>query len=291
MSTALRERMISDMQVRHFSHRTIETYIYHVAKFAAFFHKSPEELGPEDIRRYQVYLVEEMKVGWATFNQTVCALRFLYRVTLHKNWSIPHIPYSRKERVLPVVLSLEEVGQLLQSINSLKYQAVLTTAYSAGLRLSEVISLRVSDIDSGRMLIRVRQGKGRKDRYVMLSPVLLKLLRRYWRAARPSDYLFPGQKKEQHLAASSVQKACRRAAEDSGLQKHVSVHTLRHCFATHLLEAGADIRQIQLLMGHTTPRTTEIYTHVSPQRAQKLISPLDSVATLAPSARLTPTPF
>jgi integrase/recombinase XerD len=289
MSTALRERMISDMQVRHLSHRTIGTYIYHVAKFAAFFHKAPDELGPEDIRRYQVYLVEEKKVGWATFNQTVCALRFLYRVTLHKHWSIPHIPYSRKERVLPVVLSLEEVGQLLQAIASLKYRAVLTTTYSAGLRLSEVISLRVSDIDSSRMLIRVRQGKGRKDRYVMLSPVLLELLRRYWRAARPTDYLFPGQKKDQHLTASSVQKACRRAAEASGLQKHVSVHTLRHCFATHLLEAGADIRQIQLLMGHTTPRTTEIYTHVSPQKAQKLTSPLDSVPTLA--SPLVATPF
>ena len=282
MSTALRERMISDMQLRRLSARTIKTYVHHVAKFAAFFQKSPEELGPEDIRRYQIHLVEEKKASWAIFNQTVCALRFLYRVTLKKNWSIPHIPYSKKERVLPVVLSLEEVGQLLRSVTSLKFRTILTTAYAAGLRLSEVISLRVSDIDSRRMLIRVRQGKGRKDRYVMLSPVLLEMLRRYWRAARPVDYLFPGQKKGKPLNPSSVQKACRQAVKDSGLKKHVTVHTLRHCFATHLLEAGTDIRLIQLLLGHTNVRTTQIYTHVSPQRAQEVASPLDRITNLAP---------
>ena len=282
MSTALRERMISDMQLRRLSARTIKTYVHHVANFAAFFHKSPEELGPEEIRQYQLYLVEEKKASWATFNQAVCALRFLYRVTLSKNWAIPHIPYSKKERVLPVVLSLEEVGQLLQSVTSLKFRAVLTTAYAAGLRLSEVISLHVSDIDSSRMLIRVRQGKGRKDRYVMLSPVLLEILRRYWRAARPTDYLFPGQKKGQHLNPSSVQKACRQAVKEAGLKKHVTVHTLRHCFATHLLEAGTDIRLIQLLLGHANLRTTQIYTHVSPQRAQEVVSPLDRITNLAP---------
>jgi integrase/recombinase XerD len=192
--TPLRQRLIADMQLRHFSPRTIRIYVHHVAHFAAFFHQSPDLLGPEEIRRYQLYLVQQKRVGWSNFNQCVCALRFLYRTTLHKRWAIPQIPFSQPERTLPIVLSLEEVRQFFNSITSLKYRAILMTAYAAGLRLSEVASLRVSDIDSRRMLIRVEQGKGRKDRYVMLSPALLAVLRLYWQAARPSTYLFPGQR-------------------------------------------------------------------------------------------------
>ena len=282
--TTLRQRMIADMQVRHLSDRTIRTYVDHIAKFAAFFHKSPELLGPDEIRRYQIYLVQEKQVGWSSFNQCVCALRFLYRVTLQKNWDISHIPFPRQERTLPVVLSLAEVQQFLNSITSLKYRAILMTAYGAGLRLSEVVSLRVSDIDSNRMLIHVRQGKGRKDRYVMLSPVLLSVLRLYWQAARPFDYLFPGQQPGRPICLSAVQRACQRARRASGLQKRVTVRMLRHCFATHLLEAGTNIRVIQALLGHQSVHTTEIYAHVSPQAVQATTSPLDQVLALVSSA-------
>lgn len=283
MST-LRERMIADMQVRHLSPRTIATYVDHVAKFAAFFHQSPESLGPEEIRRYQVYLVQEKQAGWSSFNQCVCALRFLYRTTLRKSWVIPQIPFAKPERTLPVVLSLAEVRRFLDSITSLKYRALLMTAYAAGLRLSEVTSLRIADIDSSRMLIRVRQAKGRKDRYVMLSPALLSVLRLYWRAARPTDYLFPGHQPQHPISLAAVQRACQRAARDSGLGKPVTVRLLRHCFATHLLESGADMHLIQLLLGHSNVRTTEIYAHVSPQRAQALVSPLDQALALAAPA-------
>jgi integrase/recombinase XerD len=283
MST-LRQRMIADMQVRHLSSRTIATYVDHVAKFAAFFHKSPELLGPEEIRRYQIYLVREKRVGWSSFNQCVCALRFLYRTTLRKSWVIPQIPFSKPERTLPLVLSLEEVRQFLDSITSLKYRAILMTAYAAGLRLSEVTSLRVSDIDSSRMLIRVRQAKGRKDRYVMLSPALLSVLRLYWRAARPTDYLFPSRQPQQPISLTAVQKACRRAGEEAGLEKRVTVRLLRHCFATHLLEGGTNIRVIQMLLGRQSVHTTEIYAHVSPQAVQTTDSPLDQVLALPAAA-------
>jgi site-specific recombinase XerD len=287
LMTTLRQRMIADMQVRHLSPRTIRTYVDHVAKFAAFFHKSPDLLGPDEIRRYQIYLVQEKQVGWSSFNQCVCALRFLYRITLGKDWAISQIPFPKPERSLPVVLSLSEVQQFLHSITSLKYRAVLMTAYAAGLRISEVTSLRVSDIDSKRMLIRVRQGKGRKDRYLMLSPALLSMLRLYWQAARPSDYLFPSRKPNLPISLTAVQKACRRAGRDSGLEKHVTVRMLRHCFATHLLEAGTNIRVIQMLLGHSSVHTTEIYAHVSPQSVQLTASPLDQALALPSS----PDPF
>ena len=280
MST-LRQRMIADMQVRRLSDRTIRTYVDHVAKFAAYFHKSPDLLGPDEIRQYQIYLVQERKVGWSSFNQCTCALRFFYRTTLGKHWDISHIPFPKQERTLPVVLSLAEVEQFLRSITSLKYRAMLMTAYGAGLRLSEVVALRVSDIDSQRMLIRVRQGKGRKDRYVMLSPALLTVLRLYWQAAHPFNYLFPGQEPRRPICLSAVQRACTRARTASGLQKRVTVRMLRHCFATHLLEAGTNIRVIQELLGHQSVHTTEIYTHVSPQAVQTTTSPLDQVLALA----------
>jgi integrase/recombinase XerD len=179
--TPLRKRMLEDMRLRNLSVRTQKTYIEQVAKFAKYFNKSPEELGPEEIRTYLVHLVEERKVSWSLHNQTVCALRFLYRVTLGKDWTIEHIPHPKKEKRLPVVLSLEEISQLFEAIKSIQYRALLMTAYAAGLRLSEVVHLKVSDIDSKRMVIHIRQGKGRKDRYVMLGERLLQLLREYWK--------------------------------------------------------------------------------------------------------------
>ena len=236
--TTLRQRMIDDLRVRNRSLRTIETYVAQVAHFARHFGRSPELLGPEEVRQYQVYLVNERHVSWSNFNQAVCALRFLYRHTLERDWAVTHIPFPRQPRKLPVVLSQAEVQCFLDAIKKLKYRALLTTVYAAGLRLSEATHLQVADIDSQRMMIRVRQGKGQKDRDVMLSPTLLELLRIYWRIERPKTWLFPGRTLDESISLTAVQRACQRAGRDAGLTKPVTVRTLRHCFATHLLEAG-----------------------------------------------------
>jgi site-specific recombinase XerD len=276
--TALRQRMIEDLKIRNRSPRTISTSIACVAHFARHFGKSPELLGPEEIRQYQVYLVHERKVSWSYFNQVVSALRFLYRITLACEWSISHIPYPRKPRKLPVILSPAEVQRFLAAIKQLKYRAILMTAYAAGLRLSEVTHLQVTDIDSQRMLIRVRQGKGQKDRYVMLSATLLKLLRVYWRSEQPRTWLFPGRQSHLPIEDSSVQRVCRQAGRDAGLTKPVTVRMLRHCFATHLLEAGANIRVIQTLLGHRNLSTTQRYTYVSEKTVHATVSPLELLA-------------
>lgn len=273
--TTLRQRMTEDLKVRNRSARTIKTYIGHVAKFARRFRKSPELLGPEEIRQYQVYLVNERHVSWSHFNQAVCALRFLYRHTLSRDWAVTHIPFPRQPRKLPVVLSQAEVQRFLEAIKKLKYRAILMTAYAGGLRLSEVTQLQVSDIDSQRMMIRVRQGKGQKDRYVMLSPTLLALLRSYWRSERPQTWLFPGRTRDVPLEVSSVQRACRQAGLDAGLTKRVTVRMLRHCFATHLLEAGTNVRVIQTLLGHRSLTTTQRYTYVSAETVHATASPLE----------------
>lgn len=287
--TPLRQRMLDDMRLRNLSPRTISTYTDHVAKFAAYFGKSPELLGPDEIRHYQLHLVHTRHASWSAFNQAVCALRFLYRVTLQKDWAITHIPYPKVERKLPVILSTSEVLQFLSVITSLKYRAILMTAYAAGLRLSEVTHLRVSDIDSERMVIRIQQGKGHKDRYVMLSEVLLLVLRRYWQAARPTTWLFPSGKPDCPISSSAVQRACQQAARDAGLSKAVTVRMLRHCFATHLLESGTNIRVIQTLLGHRSLTTTQRYTHISAGTLRATHSPLDDLA-LAPQTDITDEP-
>ena len=283
--TTLRQRMIEDLKIRNRSPRTINTYTACVAHFARHFGKSPELLGPEEIRQYQVYLVHERKVSWSYFNQVVSALRFLYRVTLAREWTISHIPYPRQPRKLPVILSPAEVQRFLETIKQLKYRAILMTAYAAGLRLSEVIHLQVADIDSQRMLIRVRQGKGQKDRYVMLAPTLLPLLRRYWRQERPKLWLFPGHRPEMPIECSTVQRACSQAGRNAGLTKPVTVRVLRHCFATHLLEAGANIRVIQTLLGHRSLSTTQRYTYVSEKTVHATVSPLELLAPADQVAR------
>jgi site-specific recombinase XerD len=270
--------MIDDLKVRNRSARTIQCYIAHVANFARHFGKSPELLGPEEIRQYQVYLVEQRHVSWSYFNQAVCALRFFYRHTLGHDWAVAHIPFPRQPRKLPVVLSQAEVIRLFDAIRSLKLRAMLMTAYAAGLRLAEVTHLQVSDIDSERMVIRVRQGKGQKDRYVMLSPTLLELLRLYWRAERPTSWLFPSKSKEQPINHSVVQRACHQAGLDAGLTKDVTVRSLRHSFATHLLEAGTNIRIIQTLLGHSSVSTTQRYTYVSNKTVRATESPLELLA-------------
>ena len=277
--TTLRQRMTDDLRLRNRSARTIKTYIACVAHFARHFQKSPELLGPEEIRQYQVYLVEQRRVSWSYFNQTVCALRFLYRHTLGRDWAVAHIPFPRQPKKLPVVLSQAEVIRFLEAIRTIKFRAILMTAYAAGLRLSEVTHLQVSDIDSQRMVIRVRQGKGQKDRYVMLAPTLLAVLRLYWRAERPTTWLFPSKgKPEQPLNHSVVQRACHQAGVDAGLTKRVTVRSLRHSFATHLLEAGANIRVIQTLLGHSHVSTTQVYTYVSNKTVRATESPLELLA-------------
>ena len=273
--TPLRQRMIEDMKLRNYAPLTIKVYVERIATFARHFGKSPECLGPADIRAYLLFLVQGKHASWSYYDQALAALRFLYRTTLGKKWVLDDLVSPRKQRKLPVVLSPDEVAQFFEAIDSLKYRAILMTAYAAGLRVSEVVSLRVDDIDSRRMVIRIRQAKGQKDRYVMLSPRLLAILREYWRAARPAPFLFPGNVPDRPITPRTVQKACRDAQEAAGLSKRVRVHTLRHSFATHLLEAGTNIRIIQLLLGHRSLRTTAVYTRVSKAALEATQSPHD----------------
>jgi site-specific recombinase XerD len=270
----LRHRMIEDMTVRNLSPATQRSYIHAVSKFSRFFGSSPDRLDLEDVRQFQVYLVSQ-GISWPALNQTVCALRFFYGVTLKRDAMPERIPYARQPRKLPVVLSADEVVQFLEAVPSLKTRAALTTAYAAGLRASEAVNLKVRDIDSGRMLIRVEHGKGGKDRYVMLSAQLLGILRTYWKLARPGGWLFPGRDPDQPLNVQVLHSACRSAVAAAGLSKRVTVHTLRHSFATHLLENGTDIRIIQVLLGHNNLSSTTRYAQVSSGLIGRTQSPLD----------------
>jgi integrase/recombinase XerD len=285
--TPLRQRMIEDMTLRNYADKTIEIYVERVATFAKHFGKSPERLDADDVRTYLLFLIQEKHASWSYYGQAICALRLLYRITLGKDWVVEGVASPRKGQKLPIVLSLDEVTQFFEGIAGLKHRAILMTAYAAGLRISEVVGLRVADIDSRRMTIRVCQGKGRKDRNVMLSPRLLAVLRAYWKATRPTDWLFPGNVPGRPITDGSVSRICVRAAQKSGLGKHITIHTLRHSFATHLLEAGTDLRTIQVLLGHRSLRTTAVYTHVSAATLQATQSPLDR---LGPSAEGRPQP-
>jgi integrase/recombinase XerD len=279
---SLRERMSEDLKIRNLSSGTSHLYIWHIANFANHFHKSPEVLGTEEIRQYQLYLIEK-GVSWSWFNQAVCALRFLYRYTLKADWKIEEIRFPKKPKKLPVVLSLTEVEEFLGSVKTYKYRVMLTTIYAAGLRVSEAANLKVSDIDSRRMVIRVHQGKGAKDRFVMLSPRLLFLLREYWKKERLRGiWLFPSPFKEGFpIRKHAIQLACQQTVKSLRWNKPVSARTLRHCFATHLLEAGYDVRTIQVLMGHSSMMTTQRYLHVSIKRIGNAMSPLDLLSDAA----------
>ncbi len=273
--TPLRRRMIDDMTLRNLAPKTIESYVQRISGFATYFKTSPEHLGPDHVRAYLLHLVHERHLSWSHFNQVRSALRFLYRVTLKQEWVMQDVVCAKKPRTLPVVLSLDELTRFFAAITNLKHRAILMTAYAAGLRLSEVTHLRVADIDSQRMVIRVRQGKGAKDRYVMLAQNLLVVLREYWRVARPRDYLFPGVQPDRPISRRTVMNKCRDAREIAGLGKSVTVHTLRHSFATHLLESGTDLRTIQILLGHRSLSTTARYTHVATAASQSTQSPFD----------------
>lgn len=258
----LRERMAEDLRIRNYSPRTVECYVSMMARFAKEFEKPPGQLGPTEIRAFQVKLVES-KVSWTQFNQAVCAMRFFYRVTLPRDFAVEHIPFARVKKSLPLVLSADEVRRLLGAPMGLKHRAVLSLIYATGARLNEATHLRVADIDGARMMVHIRNGKGGKSRMVPMSAALRELLRDYWRAEHPRDYLFPGTKPGRPLHESSVQQACTRARLRARLDKAASVHTLRHSYATHLLELGVDLRTIQKLLGHTSLSTTAIYVHVT----------------------------
>lgn len=273
--TPLRQRYIHDLELRNRSPRTISCYVSHVAAFAKHFGRSPEELGPEEIRVYQLHLVHERRASWSSFNQAVCALRFLYDVTLPRDWTVTHIAYGKRPHKVPSVLSRDEVRRLLACVSRPVHRLLLTTLYAAGLRLSEGLYLQVADIDSQRMVLHIRHGKGQKERLVSLSPTLLAELRAWWRIRRPPLWLFPGQGGDRPLSPSVVQRACQEAARQAGLTKHATPHTLRHSYATHLLEAGLDVRTLQKLLGHSQLATTAHYTHVTDERVRGVISPLD----------------
>ena len=280
----LRRRMVEDMTVRNLSPATQRSYVHAVAKFSHYFGRSPDRLGLEDVRAFQVHLVST-GISWPGLNQIVCALRFFYGVTLGHSEIPERIPYAREPRKLPVVLSADEVVRFLEAVPSLKTRAALTTAYAAGLRASETVGLKVGDVDSGRMVIRVDAGKGGKDRYVMLSAQLLEILRTYWRLARPRHWLFPGREETKPIDVQVLYAACRSACKAAGLDKRVTVHTLRHSFATHLLESGTDIRIIQVLLGHNNLSTTARYTQVSNGLIRRTPSPLDRLTLdVVPSA-------
>jgi site-specific recombinase XerD len=288
--TSLRQRFIEDMQVRNFSPVTQASYAREVSGFARYFNKSPELLGPEQIRAYQVYLTNERKLGVVSISVATSALRFLYRVTLKKNWCMADmIPAPKVPKKLPIILSPEEVLRFLDCVAMRKHRAVLTTCYAAGLRISEAVALTLPAIDSQRMVLRVEQGKGLKDRYVMLSPKLLEILRAWWRIERPGHWLFPGGTPDQHITTTSVAAMCRKARRISEIPKPITPHSMRHAFACHLLEWGTDIRQIQLLLGHRSLETTAKYLHIATSKVCSTSSPLDLLPRPV-SMEVQPTP-
>jgi integrase/recombinase XerD len=274
--TPLRQRMSEDMQIRNLAPHTQRSYVQQISQFARHFGKSPELLGPDDIRAYQLHLTQDKRLSASSILVAVAAIRFLYKVTLKRDWNIDDaIPACRKPQKLPVVMSQDEVNGFLGAIENPKHRVILTVCYAAGLRVSEAVRLTAEAIDSQRMVIRVDAGKGRKDRYVMLSPKLLDILRAYWRKARPQQWLFPGDLPGQPISTSAVEFVCRQVREQAAIAKPVTPHSLRHAFAVHLLEAGTDVRTIQLLLGHRSLSTTARYLRLATSKVCATASPLD----------------
>lgn len=269
------QRMAEDMLLRNLSSRTIDTYTWHINRFAMFIGKALEDATPEDLRSFQLHLVQERKVSWSTFNQTVCGLRFLYRTTLPRPWHVTMIPFGKRPKKLPAVLGADEVDRLLQCVTCLKHRMLLLTLYAAGLRLSEGAALTIPDIDSKRMLLRIASGKGQKERLVPLSPRLLTALREYWKQERSPKYLFPGSTFETRISSTTIQKSCKAAVIKAGIRKDVTPHTLRHSYATGLLEAGVDLLTIGHLLGHKSFSTTMVYLHVRRPHMESTPSPID----------------
>ena len=275
-NSALRQRMIEDMTSRRFKESTQKDYVRHVSNFAVFLGRSPDTAAAEDVRLFQLHIAKQ-QIGAATLKATVSGLRFFFNVTLDRPELGRHLTAVHQPRKAPVVLNQEEIARLLEAAPGLKYRAAFGVAYGAGLRVSEVVALKVSDIDSKRMTLRVEQGKGQRDRYVMLSPQLLEWLRDWWRAARPQAWLFPGQNPVNPMSARQLSRVVRETARTAGIAKQVSPHTLRHSFATHLLEQNVDIRVIQVLLGHAKLETTALYTRVAVNTIRDVTSPLESL--------------
>jgi len=280
--THLRKMMLEELQRRNYAETTINSYLRTVEEFSRRFNCSPDRLGPRYIREYQAELFQKRKFSPNTVAQRLAALRFFYTKTLKKVWSIEETPYPKKTLHLPTILSQEEVARLIEAARPPFHRTLLMALYATGLRRAELARLKVSDVDSKRMVIHVRGGKGRKDRDVMLSPKLLEALREHWRGLqrKPSAWLFPGNRwhtGDTPITTKVVWNACQEAAQRAGLQKDVHPHTLRHCFATHLLEAGADLRTIQILLGHRDLKETTIYLHLSQRHLHAIASPLDSL--------------
>ncbi len=274
----MRDRMEKEMKLRGYSQRTITAYVRVVHNFVRHHRRPAETMGSTEARAYLLHMIEEKKLAWPTVNQAVCALRFYYGQVLRRPFEVEMIPYQKRRKRLPFALGEREVAALLAVETNLKHRAILMTMYSGGLRLCEVIQLRPADIESTAMRIRIRAGKGGKERYVMLAATLLGTLRRYFKQYRPEQWLFYGQTKAQPIDARTVQRIIAKAAKTAGISKPVTTHTLRHSFATHLLDRGTNLRYIQGLLGHRSIKTTMIYTHVSRQTLTKVASPLDLLA-------------
>ena len=282
--TELRKRLQEELRLRNFSPETVRSYTATVADFARYFHRSPDQLGPEHVRSYQLYLLNERKLAWPTIQVRLAGLRFFYTRTLKQSWFDTDVAKPKVRRKLPVVWSREEVTALLDATRNLKHRALLATLYGAGLRCQEALHLKVTDIDSQRMIINIREGKGRHPRQVMLSPKLLDLLRLYWRRRKPKDWLFPGVSTNRPMYATGVRIFCQKLRQKLGIAKPLTPHVLRHSFATHLLDRGTDLRSIQLLLGHRDLETTARYLHVSEHRLHSTPSPLDDL----PIREITP---
>jgi integrase/recombinase XerD len=285
--TDLRKRMLEELERRNYSNNTKRAYLGAIEDLSRHFDQPADQLGPEQIREYQAYLFRERHLTANTVNQRIGALRFFYIRTLKKNWSVEETPYPRKTLRLPVILSPEEVARLIESAATPFHRTILMTLYGTGVRRAELTHLKISDIDSQRMVIHVQGGKGRKDRDVMLSPKLLDALRQHYRNLRkkPKTWLFPGgnwHTVDRPIDTKVVWYACQKAAERAGLKKKLHPHTLRHCFATHLLEAGADLRTIQVLLGHRDLKETTIYLHLSNRHLSATASPLDALSLFGP---------
>jgi site-specific recombinase XerD len=277
--------MIEDMQIRNLTPNTQRAYVSQIVRFACHFRKSPDLLGPAEIRTYLIHLTQERRLSASSIIVTVSALRFFYTVTLKRPWVVEDdIPAGRQAKKLPVVLSKEEVALFLAAVDNLKHRMILTVCYATGLRISEAVHLKPGAIDSKRMVIRVEQGKGRKDRYVMLPPKLLGMLRDYWRRTHPGEWLFPGRQPGQPVSPLSIDRTCREVRERCGICKPVGPHSLRHAFAVHLLEAGTDLRTIQLLLGHRNLSTTARYLMIATSKVCATASPLESLDVLMPNA-------
>jgi integrase/recombinase XerD len=279
--TRLRKTMLDELRRRNYAQNTVRSYVKAIEDFARYFGKSPAYLGPQHIREYQVHLFQDRKLAPGTVQGRGAALRFLYVKTLRRPYLPDQIPFPKRPRRLPTVLSSEEVALLIDSAKNLMHRAILMTLYATGLRRAELCRLKVTDIDSERMVIHVLQGKGGRDRDVLLSPKLLETLREYWRWLKPKTWLFPGMvnnwRADVPMTEKVVWEAVRAAKERAGITKHVSPHTLRHSFATHMLEAGADLRTIQVLLGHAKLEDTSVYLHLSRRHLQAVASPLEAL--------------